>query len=251
MKTTNETVRIAAIADIHYNRSSQGSLQSLFTEISNHADILLLCGDCTDTGLPEEAHILTKDLTASVKIPIVGVLGNHDYESGRQQDVWQVLCDAGIKMLDGDSCEVRGIGFVGIKGFAGGFDQQAVQAWGEDAIKHFVQEAVNEALRLESALSKLKNPQRIALLHYSPIRATVEGENPELFPFLGSSRLEEPLNRFQVTAIFHGHAHSGSPEGRTKADIPVYNVSRRVLKRAFPDRLPFRLIQLAAQPKEE
>jgi Icc-related predicted phosphoesterase len=104
---------------------------------------------------------------------------------------------------------------------------------------------VDEALKLESALARLQTEQRVVLLHYSPIKSTVEGEPPEIFPFLGSSRLEEPLNRYPVTAVFHGHAHHGSPEGRTSSNIPVYNVAMPLLKRTFPDQPPFRLVEIA------
>jgi Icc-related predicted phosphoesterase len=147
-------------------------------------------------------------------------------------------------VLDGEACEICGVGFAGIKGFAGGFGRGVLGAWGEEIIKHFVQEAISEALKLESALVKLQAPQRIALLHYSPIQATVEGEPREIFPFLGCSRLEEPLNRYSVTAVFHGHAHHGSPEGRTSRNIPVYNVSMPLLKQTFPNRPPFLLLEI-------
>lgn len=244
MKTVKETVLIAAIGDLHYTKSSQGALQKVFTEITESADILLLCGDITDTGLPEEARVLAKDVTSYVKIPIIAVLGNHDLESGKSNEVHDIFLGAGITILDGTACEFNGVGFVGAKGFAGGFLQRMLQPWGEEAIKYFVQEAANEAIRLESALAKLSTDQRIVLLHYSPVRGTVEGENLEIFPFLGSSRLEEPLNYYQVTAAFHGHAHSGSPEGRTKGNVPVYNVAMPLLRRAFPDRSPFRLLEV-------
>ncbi len=248
--TNRETVRIAAVADIHVSKARQGEMHTLFMKIQESADVLLLCGDCTDTGLPEEAQILAKELTATVKIPIVGVLGNHDFESGKEQEVKEILMNSGVYMLDGDTHVVRGVGFAGVKGFAGGFGKHALQAWGESAIKRFVQETVNESLRLESALARLEHMQRVVLLHYAPIRRTVEGEPAEIFPFLGSSRLEEPLNRFEVAAVFHGHAHGGSPEGQTSHAIPVYNVSLPVLARSYPDRPPFRLCEIPIQPKD-
>ncbi len=245
MPTTNGTVRIAAVADIHCNKSNQSALHALLAEINDRADVLLIGGDCTDLGLPEEAQLLAKELTATVKIPIIGVLGNHDYESGKQDQVKQILCDAGMSLLDGDTCVVRGVGFAGLKGFGGGFGKATVQAFGEDVIKAFVKETVNDALRLEAALARLEEtPQRVVLLHYAPIKATVEGEPPEIFAFLGSSRLEEPVNRFEVAAVFHGHAHGGSPEGKTSKDVPVYNVSVPVLRRAFPQQPTFRMLEL-------
>jgi Icc-related predicted phosphoesterase len=126
-----------------------------------------------------------------------------------------------------------------------------LHAWGEASIKGFVHEAIDEALKLERAISRLQTPQRIVLLHYSPIRATVEGESPELFPFLGSSRLEETLNRYPVTAIFHGHAHHGSLEGRTQRNVPVYNVALPLLRRNFHDQPPFRLLAIPMTPPAE
>ncbi len=245
MAIAKETVRIAAVGDIHCTQTAKGNLQPLFEQIAENADVLLLCGDLTDYGLPEEARILAKEIAAA-KLPILAVLGNHDFESEQQHEVRQILCDAGVTLLDGEAREVCGIGFAGIKGFAGGFGRWALGAWGEESIKRFVRETVDEALKLESALAKLQTPQRIALLHYSPIQATVEGEPPEIFPFLGSSRLEDPLNRYQVSAVFHGHAHHGSPEGRTSNNIPVYNVAMPLLKRAFPDRPPFLLLEIPA-----
>lgn len=241
---TSDTVRIAAVSDVHYGKHSQGTLQPLFTQIAERADVLVLPGDLTDYGLADEARILARDLTAVVKIPIVAVLGNHDYESDQAEEIAAILTEAGVHVLDGDAVEVHGVGFAGVKGFAGGFGRGTLGPWGERAIKQFVQEAVNEALKLESALARLKNPTRIALLHYSPIRATVEGEPPEIFPWLGSSRLEEPLTRFQVSAVVHGHAHKGSPEGKTATGIPVYNVSLPVLRAAYPDQPAFRIIEV-------
>ncbi len=242
-------VRLAALSDIHYNKASQGSFQSLFAQIADTADVLVLAGDLTDYGLAGEARVLAKDLTA-VKIPVVGVLGNHDFESDEDAQVSQILADVGVHMLDGDAWEFRGVGFAGIRGFCGGFGRGALGPWGEKIIKAFVQEAVQEALKLESALARLTTDRRIAVMHYAPIRATVEGEPPEIFPFLGSSRLEEPLARFAVTAVFHGHAHKGAPEGATQTGIPVFNVAHSVLKANFPDQPPFRLFEVRTDDAE-
>jgi Icc-related predicted phosphoesterase len=181
-------------------------------------------------------------------MPMLAVLGNHDVESGAQKDLTQILDQTGVKVLDGDSCEVHGIGFVGVKGFAGGFGARALQPWGEEVIKRWVHEAVEEALKLESALARLRTTHKIVLLHYSPIRETVEGEPAEIMPFLGSSRLEEPLNRYPVTVVFHGHAHHGCPKGHTKENVPVYNVAMPLLQHIYPDRAPFRLMELPKQP---
>lgn len=241
---TPPPVRIAAVSDIHYGRGAQGSLQPLFAQITEAADVLVLPGDLTDYGLPEEARILARDLTAAVRIPVVAVLGNHDHEAGQAHEISSILTKAGVHMLDGDSVEIAGVGFAGIKGFAGGFGRGALGPWGEQAIKLFVQEAVNEALKLESALARIRSVRRIALLHYSPIVDTVQGEPVEIYPWLGCSRLEEPISRFEVTAVFHGHAHKGAPEGKTSGGIPVYNVSLSVLKANYPDRPAFRLLEI-------
>lgn len=237
------TVRIAAIGDIHVTRTSQSSLQPLLAPLNDAADVLLLCGDLTDYGLPEEAHVLAREL-ATVRIPIVGVLGNHDFESGRADEVRRILCDAGVKVLDGEATEVHGVGFAGAKGFCGGFGRGTLGAWGEQAIKSFVQEALDEALKLESALARLRTERRVAVLHYAPVVGTVEGEPVEIYPFLGTSRLEEPLNRYPVDAVFHGHAHRGAPEGRTTGGSPVYNVALPLLRRLQPES-PIRIVEVA------
>ncbi len=243
MPTTNDVVRVAALSDLHYTKSSQGTAQSLFAQIADSADVMVICGDLTDYGLAEEARILAKDL-AAVQIPIVGVLGNHDFEAGEEREIARIMSDIGVKTLDGDVWEFRNVGFAGVRGFCGGFGRGMLGPWGEKIIKDFVHETVQEALKLESALARLKTDHRVVLLHYAPVRATVEGEPPEIFPFLGSSRLEEPLTRFDVTVVFHGHAHKGSPEGKTATGIPVYNVSHTVLKANYPDRPPFRLFEV-------
>ncbi|HEX3867963.1 MAG TPA: metallophosphoesterase [Gemmatimonadaceae bacterium] len=243
MTMTGDVVRIAALSDIHYTKTSHGMLQSLFGQIADAADVLALPGDLTDYGLAEEARVLARDL-APVKIPVVAVLGNHDFESGEERDIVNVLRDVGVHMLDGDTWEFRGVGFAGVRGFCGGFGRAALGPWGEPIIKSFVHEAVEEALKLEAALARLLTEHRIVVMHYAPIKETVEGESAEIFPFLGSSRLEEPLSRFDVTAVFHGHAHKGHPEGKTHTGIPVYNVALPTLKANYPDRPPFRLFEV-------
>lgn len=239
-----DTLRIAAVADIHVKKSSAGAYQPLFAKATESADVLLLCGDLTDYGTVEEGKILAKEITSSLRIPAIAVLGNHDYESGQEKELIQILNDAGVTVLDGDSYELHGVGFAGVKGFGGGFGRRALGAWGESIIKNFVHETINESLKLEAALARLRTPQKIAVLHYSPIQATVGGEPLEIVAFLGSSRLEEPLDRYRVNAVFHGHAHRGSPEGRTKGNAPVYNVAMHVLANAFPNDPPFRVIEV-------
>jgi Icc-related predicted phosphoesterase len=244
MTSAGRTVRIAAMGDVHCGKASQGVLQPHFAHAAANADVLVLCGDLTDYGLPDEARILARELSVA-RIPVIAVLGNHDVESGREADVRDVLVGAGVVILDGDAYETCGIGFAGVKGFCGGFGRGALGPWGESIVKQFVHEAVAEALKLESALARLRTPQRVALLHYSPIRTTVEGEPLEIFPYLGSSRLEEPLARYPVTAVFHGHAHNGALDGQTANGTPVYNVALPLLRKCAPSQPPMRIIEVA------
>jgi len=239
---TPDRIRIAAVGDVHCSKTNPGALQPIFAAANDLADVLLLCGDLTDYGLPEEARNLVAEL-AGVHIPIIAVLGNHDFESGNGEAVKEILSDR-VRVLDGDSVEVMGVGFAGVKGFGGGFGRRTLEPWGEAAVKAFVQEAVSEALKLESALARLRTPQRVAVLHYAPIEATVEGEPREIYPFLGSGRLEEPLNRYQVAAAFHGHAHRGSPEGVTTTGIPVYNVALPLLRKTLSEQLPLKIVEI-------
>ena len=236
-----EMLRIGAIADLHAKKTSAGAYQHLFDQATQNADILLIGGDLTDYGLIEEAHVLAKEISSSLRIPALAVLGNHDVEAGHEQEIVKILNDVGVTILDGGTYEYRGVGFAGVKGFCGGFGRRALGAWGEKAIKDFVHESVNEALKLENALVRLRTPQKIALLHYAPIQATVVGEPPEIIAFLGSSRLEEPIDRYRVNAVFHGHAHRGSPEGRTKGAAPVYNVAMAVVSSMSP---PLRIVEV-------
>jgi Icc-related predicted phosphoesterase len=245
MVKTPGVVRIAAVGDIHLGRAAHGPpIQTLFAQVAERADVLALCGDLTDRGDPEEGRQLGRAL-AAVGVPIVAVLGNHDHESSKVPELSRILSDAGVQVLDGgDAFEVHGIGFAGVKGFAGGFGRRALGPWGEECIKLFVREAVDEALKLETSLSKLRTERRVVLLHYSPIVGTVEGEPREIYAYLGSSRLEEPLIRYPVDVVFHGHAHHGTLEGKTVGGVTVFNVSLALLQRSFPDAPPFRVIEL-------
>jgi Icc-related predicted phosphoesterase len=237
-------VRVATVGDLHCTKTSQGAFQPLFTVIRDAADLLLIAGDLTDYGLPEEAQILARELSA-LRMPVVAVLGNHDRESGKEADVSRILTEAGVVMLDGDACEIKGVGVAGVTGFGGGFGKHALAPWGEPVIKQFVHAAVEEALKLEKALARLRTQSLIALMHYSPVQQTVAGEPLEIYPFLGSSRLEEPIGRYPVAYVFHGHAHRGQPEGHTASGAAVYNVSLPLLTRLFPDRPPFRVFNVA------
>lgn len=243
------SVRFAVVGDLHVTKASAGVLRGFFAQATEHADALLLCGDLTDYGTLDEAKVLADELS-SVAVPVVAVLGNHDFESGMQQGVTETLVKAGVRVLDGEPCEIEGVGIAGVKGFAGGFGRGSLGAWGEPAIKLFVQEALQEAMKLEAALAKLRTPRKLAMLHYSPIAATVAGEPVEIFPFLGSSRLEEPLLRYPVDAVFHGHAHRGTPEGKTISGVPVYNVAKPLLQRIRPER-PFLFFELPREAPHE
>lgn len=250
MAAPKDIIRIAALGDLHYGRASvAGTLQPLFAHITESADILVLAGDLTDFGLPDEARALAREITGALKIPAVGVLGNHDVESNQQEEIRNILKDAGVVILDGDTTEIHGIGFAGVKGFAGGFGRRKLGAWGEASIKSFVREAIDEAQKLDTALARLRTDRSIAILHYSPIEETVEGEPKEIYPFLGSSHLEAPLSDYPITAVFHGHAHHGRPEGRTQKGVPVFNVSISLMRECSPDR-PFRLVEIDRLPKE-
>jgi Icc-related predicted phosphoesterase len=245
MTKTPGRVRIAAVADLHFGRAGTGPpLRTLFGDVVERADVLALCGDLTDTGEPEDARALVRALSPAT-IPTVAVLGNHDCESGKMAEVIRILGEAGVHMLDGTSFEVYGVGFAGVKGFCGGFGRRALGPWGEEVVKLFVQEALNEALKLETALARLRDGPRIVLMHYSPIEGTVEGEPKEIYPYLGSSRLEEPLTRYPVDAVFHGHAHHGAAEGHTRTGVPVYNVSMHLMQREHPDGPLFRFLDVS------
>ena len=246
-----DRVRVGAIGDLHYTKYPEPTLREMLSQAGRECDVLLLAGDLTDHGLPEEAQGLAREIHSAVGVPVIAVLGNHDFEAGKPEEVKKILTDSGIQVLDGDATEICGVGFAGIKGFAGGFGKRALGPWGEDIIKAFVHEAVNEALKLETALARLRHRPRVALLHYSPIAATVEGEPLEIYPFLGCSRLEEPLHRYPVEVVFHGHAHRGQPEGKTAAGVPVYNVSIQLLRQVLPDRPPVRVVELPVEVPRE
>jgi Icc-related predicted phosphoesterase len=230
--TPDGPLRLAAIGDLHVGENADKPYRELFARISQEADVLALCGDLTNFGKSVEAEILAEDLKACT-IPVVGVLGNHDYECGQPLEVARILHEAGMRVLDGgEAFEIHGVGFAGCKGFIGGFGRHMLSAFGEPEIKAFVQASVDENLKLESSLRMLRTDRIVVVTHYSPVQGTVEGEPPEIFAFLGSARMGETIDRFEgVKCAVHGHAHRGAYQGRTPRGVPVYNVARPVLNR--------------------
>lgn len=245
MENKRNKTRIAAVGDIHVRESDHGKWVECFNTVSEQADVLLLCGDLTYSGYEAEAHVLAEELKAC-SIPVVAVLGNHDYEQDQHEEICRALAGDNFYMLNGDSVVIDNIGIAGVKGFGGGFDRYMMPMYGEPMNKQFVQEVVNDALRLDQALVRLgggEDIKKIAILHYAPIRETVVGEPAEIFPFLGSSHLEEPLNRRQVVAAFHGHAHLGTLEGKTSTGVKVFNVAKALLlKEGY--KLPFFIFEV-------
>jgi Icc-related predicted phosphoesterase len=226
-------MRVAAIGDLHVQETDDAPYRELFAEISQHADVLLLCGDLTNFGKEKEAQILADDIK-SCTIPVLGVLGNHDYECGCPEKVTEILTAAGMIVLDEQAHEIDGVGFAGVKGFMGGYGRGELAPFGEPIAKAFVDEALKEARKLENQLRTLRTDRSVAVLHYSPVTDTLEGEPGEIFQYLGAQRLVEPIDRFEhVKAVVHGHAHHGTYEGRTPRGIPVYNVAQFVLRPKF------------------
>ena len=239
-RKADDKQRIAAMGDLHVKETGTASFKDLFTETSQAADILVLTGDLTDLGKPKEAELLAADLRACT-IPVVAVLGNHDYECGHVEEVTAIFKDAGVHLLEGQAVEINGVGFAGVKGFAGGFGRYMLGSFGEPAIKAMVAESVEETMRLENALRQVRSERAMVVLHYAPIPDTVVGEPQEIYAFLGSSRLAETIDRFPVSAVVHDHAHRGTYEGRTPGGAPVYNVASHIEK---PTGRPYALLDL-------
>lgn len=226
-------MRIAATADLHFTPQRYEALQDQLSRVRDEADVLVIAGDLTNFGQPEEAEPLVSALLR-LRVPVIVVLGNHDFESGREAEIARMMSSEGIKVLDGSAYERDGVGFAGTKGFVGGFGRGLLTAFGEPEIKTFVRAGIDEALKLERAMSQLRTPKRIVVLHYSPIAATVAGEAPEIYPFLGTSRLAEVVDRHGADLVLHGHAHNGKPDGRTTAGIAVHNVAITLLQSQNP-----------------
>jgi len=242
------TFRLAAVGDLHCREDQHGRFRELVKAVNGEAEGLVVCGDLTDRGLVDEARTLAEAF-ALLRVPCAAVLGNHDFEAGQQKEIVRTLREAKVAVLDGEYAVFdRRLGVAGVKGFACGFDKGTLQAFGEPAIKAFVQEAVSEALKLEAALGQIDTPHRVVILHYAPIAGTTEGEVPEIRPFLGTGRLAMPVDAFGAQAVFHGHAHHGTLEGRTPRGIPVYNVAMPLLRKHFNDKR-FRVVEI--EPPQE
>lgn len=229
---SRKTIRVAAVGDLHGRLDRPGRLRRALRSVNEDADLLLLAGDLTDQGFPDEAEMVADELSV-VRVPKVAVLGNHDCEQGKGGEIAHILSRGGIRVLDGDVYVFDSrLGIAGVKGFCGGFDEATLEPWGEHMVKQFVLEGVNESLKLETALARVREfDQRIALMHYSPVHSTIEGENPEIAPFLGCSRLSEPIDKFSATLAIHGHAHRGQLTGRTARGRPVYNAAMELISR--------------------
>ena len=226
-------MRIAATADFHFTAQRYTALRDQLSRVRDEADIFILAGDLTNYGQPSEMEPLLNAIVR-LRVPTIVVLGNHDYESGCQDELMKMMTNEGIKVLDGSAYERDGVGFAGTKGFVGGFGRGVLTAFGEPEIKTFVRASIDEALKLERAMSQLRTKKRIVVLHYSPIAATVQGEAPEIYPFLGTSRLAEVIDRHGADFVVHGHAHNGQLEGKTTAGVPVHNVAITLLQSQKP-----------------
>jgi uncharacterized protein len=221
-------MRIAATADLHYSPQSYDHIREPLAHVRDEADVLVIAGDLTNYGKPEEMHSLLNALVR-LRLPIIAVLGNHDYESSCEQELMKMMTDEGIKVLDGSSYERDGVGFAGAKGFIGGFGRGVLTAFGEKEIKAFVQASLDETLKLERALSMIRTEKIVIVTHYAPISETVLGEPQEIWPYLGSSRLAEVIDRHGAKLALHGHAHHGKPDGKTSGGVPVHNVALSLL----------------------
>jgi len=226
-------MRIAATADLHFTAQRYTALRDQLSRVRDDADVLVLAGDLTNYGQPDEMEPLLNALVR-LRIPTIAVLGNHDFESGREAELMRMMTAEGIKVLDGSAYERDGVGFAGTKGFIGGFGRGVLTAFGEPEIKAFVRASIDEALKLERAMSQLRTPKRVVVLHYAPVATTVQGEAAEIYPFLGTSRLAEVVDRHGADLVVHGHAHHGTLQGKTTGGVPVHNVAITLLQAQQP-----------------
>jgi Icc-related predicted phosphoesterase len=235
-------LRIAATADIHVRVGDEERLRTLVRDAARDADVLVIGGDLTDLGHLEQAEVVLEILGAC-PIPVVATLGNHDHESGNAAELTRLLEESTIHLLDRSSIVIDSVGFSGVKGFCGGFDQTIANSFGENLFKAWVTEGILEAEALKNELRGLETERRVAVLHYAPIRATVEGEPPEIHAFLGTSRLAHALDEGGATVAFHGHAHRGPFKGKTPCGVPVFNVSVPVLEEEGFER-PYHVVEV-------
>jgi Icc-related predicted phosphoesterase len=228
------SVRIAAVGDFHCGQDDVGLYRELFARVNDEADVLVLTGDLTRWGALADYKVVVGELT-DVTVPIVAVLGNHDYESGQVEEGSRMLRARGVHLLCGDTFELNPtVGFAGVKGFMGGFGRGMLTPFGEPETKAFVKATLSEVHALELALRRLSTPVRVAVLHYAPIAATIAGEPDAIQSYLGTDRLAEPLDRYSAAVAFHGHAHSGTLRGATLGGVPVFNVSLPLLRKERP-----------------
>lgn len=229
-------MRIAAVGDVHFGTDSAGTLLPALESLPDRADVLLIAGDLTRHGTVEEAAVLARELSAT-GVPVVAVLGNHDYHADENAEITAVLEQHGITVLEGDATvvEVDGarLGIAGTKGFGGGFAGACGSDFGEPEMKAFIRHTKKLAGRLEAALRGLDTDRRVALMHFSPVEETLRGERLEIYPFLGSYLLAEAVDRAGADLVVHGHAHVGSEKGVTPGGVPVRNVAQPVIHHAY------------------
>ncbi|MFN8591643.1 MAG: metallophosphoesterase, partial [Thermomicrobiales bacterium] len=229
-------IRIAATADMHMGTDAAGTLAPSLAAIRDEADLLLLGGDLTRVGDPAEAEVLVGELR-DVGVPVVAVLGNHDYHSERAPAVVAVLRQAGIRVLDRSSVvlDIAGqkVAIAGTKGFGGGFGPALADDFGEPEMRAWIGHAEAEAEALAGVLGTLVGDVRLVLLHYAPVPETLTGERLELYPFLGNSLLGEAIDRAGADLVLHGHAHRGTLIGATPGGVPVRNVAQPVIRRPY------------------
>lgn len=232
-------MRVSAIADIHVKGPGDvPRAKEVLGRAAEGAEVLILAGDLTDHGRLSQAEALAEALH-EVDAPVVAVLGNHDHESGSAKELVHMLESVGVHCLERTSVVIEGVGFAGAKGFGGGFGDRIIRGFGEDSLKSFVTESVTAAEGLRRALRGLPTQRRVAVTHYAPVEATIQGEPIEIHPFLGASRLANALDEGHADVAVHGHAHRGTLAGRTPGGIPVWNVSLPVLHAAGHDAFRF------------
>ena len=248
MASKKNMVRVAALGDMHCGRVPAATLAGLLGQVNDRADVLVLCGDLTDHGTADEARPSRKSSAGPSACRSWPCWATTTTTRARWPRSSASCATRACRCWTATRSRCAASASRGSRGFSGGFGRYTLEPWGEDSVKAFVREAVEETLKLESALARLRTDQRVAVLHYAPIQETVEGEPVEIYAFLGCSRMEEPLHRYSVSVVFHGHAHRGKPEGKLRNDVPVYNVALPLMQRSFPDRPPFRIVELPAAP---